>query len=117
LDCRYGPAQTTLPLWVSFILIDLLLDREVFVEIKSIANDELRQVRAALAQLYHYRFVYRREYSQPKLLAIFGTKPVHKREDLTVFLTACGIASAWKTERGAFDGTFEAKKVVPWLIA
>jgi hypothetical protein len=98
-------------------LIDLLLDRDVFVEIKSIANDELRQVRAALAQLYHYRFVYRREYPQPKLLAVFEAKPVHQGEDLTIFLSSCGIASAWKTEQGMFDGTAEARKAVPWLIA
>jgi hypothetical protein len=96
-------------------LIDLLIDSHVFIEIKSISRDELRQVRAALAQLYHYRFVYRRKHPNPDLLAIFGERPVHQGEDLTEFLTSCGIASAWQTDLRSFDGTAEAKRLVPWL--
>ena len=96
-------------------LVDLLLSGQIFVEIKSVLNDVLRQVRAALAQLYHYRFVYRGDYPTATLLAIFGERPIHRGEDLSEFLRSCGIASAWRTETGLFDGTPEAKKIVPWL--
>jgi hypothetical protein len=97
-------------------LVDLLLNGQIFVEIKSVLDDVLRQVRAALAQLYHYRFVYRHDYPSPILLAIFGEKPIHRGEDLSDFLTACGIASAWKSEVGSFEGTPEARTTLPWLM-
>jgi hypothetical protein len=97
-------------------LIDLLIESHVFIEVKSISRDELRQARAALAQLYHYRFVYRQEYPDPALLAVFGEKPVHNGEDLTSFLTSCGIASTWKTHEDSFDGTNAARELLPWLF-
>jgi len=97
-------------------LIDLLINGKTFIEIKSISGDELRQVRAALAQLYHYRFVYRRDYPQPDLLAVFEQKPIHKGEDLTEFLSSCGIASAWKIGTKSFEGTPEARAIAPWLV-
>ena len=52
--------------------IDLLVDGNIILEVKTIVGNPVRQVRAALAQLYHYRFAYRAEIVNAKLIAVFS---------------------------------------------
>ena len=98
------------------ILIDLVI-AGAFIEIKSIEEDAVRQARSALAQLYHYKFVYREQYGDPALLAIFGKEPIAEGNNLSIFLAHCRIASAWwNRSANLFDGTAEAKRIAPWLF-
>ena len=52
--------------------IDLLVDGDIILEVKTIVGNPVRQVRAAFAQLYHYRFAYRPEIANAKLIAVFS---------------------------------------------
>jgi hypothetical protein len=51
---------------------DVLCEGNIF-EMKTLANDEIAQVRAAVGQLYHYTFIHRnlRGYASPNLYAAF----------------------------------------------
>jgi hypothetical protein len=114
---RVIKAAKSLPLGKS-TLIDLVVGDDLFIEIKSLSEDVIRQVRGALAQLYHYRFVYRKQYKNPRLLAIFEAEPVANGEHLAGFLSECGIASAWwNAAKKTFDGTATAKRIASWLFA
>ncbi len=92
-------------------LLDLIVDRHV----KSLGDDPVNQVRAALAQLYHYRFVYRDQIPSAKLLAVFGFRPSHHGTDLVSFLDGCDIGVAW-IHGQAFEGTLAARQSAPWLF-
>lgn len=95
--------------------IDLLVDSKIMIEVKTIQDDTIRQSRAALAQLYHYRFEYRETLIQPTLAAIFNARPTHTGKDLSDFLESCGIAVAWKSNDG-FDGTESSRRSLPWIF-
>jgi hypothetical protein len=99
----------------SSLLVDLLVNERILIEIKSLEDDALIQVRAALAQLYHYRFVYRHDLRSPDMLAVFGKPPIVRGDDLSLFLDECDIGVAWATDRG-FDGTPRARAIAPWLF-
>jgi len=98
------------------VLLDLVVDRRLIIEIKSVMGDAVAQVRAALAQLYHYRFVYRETLPEAQLLAVFGSRPVDGTTDLAAFLESCRIGVAW-AEGAAFAGTPRALATAPWLFA
>lgn len=55
----------------------------------------MKQVRAALAQLYHYRFAYRNQIKGPKLLTVFSHRLDGPHDQLRMFLNDCGIGTAW----------------------
>jgi hypothetical protein len=95
--------------------VDLVVDRELIIEVKSLEDDVVAQARAALAQLYHYRFVYRDVLPAAKLLVIFGRRPVDASTDFVNFLESCAIAVAWATLKG-FEGTPSARAAAPWLF-
>ena len=95
--------------------IDLVVDRNIIVEIKSLEEDPVAQTRAALAQLYHYRFAYREELPQSRLLAVFGGRPADGRTDLVDFLESCGIGVA-RPHGSKFDGNQVARITAPWLF-
>jgi hypothetical protein len=99
----------------SSALLDLVVDRRVMIEIKSVMGDAVMQARAALAQLYHYRFVYREMLPEALLLAVFGSRPVDGTTDLAAFLESFGIGAAW-AEGSGFGGTPRARAVAPWLF-
>lgn len=91
--------------------IDLLVSRRFIVEAKSLRGDDVAQCRAALAQLYHYKFLYRARYSDPILVAVFDNRPTG---DLVTFLTSCGIQVLW-TDGTRFTGTRSSLEAVDWL--
>jgi hypothetical protein len=100
----------------SSILLDLVVDGRILIEVKSVMSDAVTQVRAALAQLYHYRFVYRKALPNPELLAVFGNRPLDGTTDLAEFLESCGVGTAW-VEGGAFYGRSRARTIAPWLFS
>lgn len=91
--------------------IDLVVSRKFIVEAKSINGDAVDQARAALAQLYHYRFTYRLRYLSPELVAVFDkTIP----DDLAQFLRDCNVR-VFNKSGDSFDSSDADHKVVPWL--
>jgi len=100
----------------SSILVDLIIGDDVFIEVKTLNGDAVRQARNALAQLYYYRFVYRKRFPSARLLAAFSRYPDQAGNDITQFLSECGIESVWAAD-GAFDGTMKARQIIPWLFA
>ncbi|MBV8581171.1 MAG: DUF3578 domain-containing protein [Candidatus Eremiobacteraeota bacterium] len=91
--------------------IDLLVDRRFIVEAKSLRGDDTAQSRAALAQLYYYKFIYRERYFNPELLAVFDAEPAG---NLAIFLLKCGIHVLWATESG-FTGPEQSRNAIRWL--
>ena len=79
-------------------------------------NDPVAQTRAALSQLYHYRFVYREDLSAPALLAVFGRRPAGLGGDLVRFLDECAIAVFAREDGDTFEGTALARTVAPLLF-
>jgi hypothetical protein len=80
---------------------DVLGDGCIF-EMKSVEHDRIEQVRAAIGQLYHYRFIHRHlpGYRRPQLYAVFDQSIA---EDLADYLAEIGIGTIW------YDGhTFRA---------
>ncbi|MBV8423980.1 MAG: hypothetical protein JO349_02220 [Candidatus Eremiobacteraeota bacterium] len=77
-------------------------------------TDLIHQLRAAIAQLYHYRFIHRRSPGfehNAKLYAVFdATVP----EDLLEFLREINIGAIWRTDE-QFHGDDETTKELPWL--
>jgi len=96
-------------------LVDLVVDRHLIIEVKSLEDDVVAQSRTALAQLYHYRFVYRNILPTARLLVIFGRRPVNASTDFVTFLESCAIAVTWADADG-FDGTPVARAAAPWLF-
>ena len=91
--------------------IDLIVDDKFLIEAKSLRGDDRAQVRAALAQLYDYRFLYRSTFESPILVAIFDAMP---SGDLGPFLYECGIHVLWKTPVG-FSGLPDSLDAVEWM--
>jgi hypothetical protein len=75
--------------------VDLLLDKNVVIEVKTISAKPVNQVRAALAQLYHYRFAYRQALPNAKLVAVFSRNLDDSNSGLREFLNDCGVGTAW----------------------
>jgi hypothetical protein len=97
--------------------IDLWVDDDVIIEVKSLANDDVKQARAALAQLLHYRHLYRDELPpNPKLVAVFSRRPVGTKNELMEYLTSNGIVAVWPAGEG-FTGSSDAASELPWLIS
>lgn len=94
-------------------LVDLFVDGRLMIEVKSINGDHSRQVRAALAQLYHYRFLYRDKYKETELMAVFGAA---LSDELRDFLADCNIACCWLNPEGNVVGSARARSLAPWLV-
>jgi hypothetical protein len=77
--------------------IDLVVNGHLIIEVKSLLADDVTQVRAAIGQLYYYKFVYRQRYPNAALMAAFSRKPrSHQSDtDLLDFLRECGIVPCW----------------------
>ena len=92
--------------------IDLVVGRKLIIEAKSVDEDAVAQVRAALGQLYYYRFHYRNKYPKATLVAAFN-----RRIDYTLraFLQSCGIVPVWQ-HYGRFESDRPVPKQLSWLI-
>lgn len=78
-------------------------------------SDLIRQVRGAIAQLYHYRFIHRKSSGferNVKLYAVFNA-PVP--QDLVSFLREINICVVWYTD-GRFQGDPATLEELPWLV-
>jgi hypothetical protein len=75
--------------------IDLLVDGRIIIELKTVLQNPVKQVRAALDQLYYYRFAYRNQIKAPKLVAVFSARFRSRMRNLPSFLNDCGIGTAW----------------------
>jgi hypothetical protein len=96
--------------------IDLLIDQRVIVEVKTIDENPTKQVRAALAQLFHYRFAYRNQLKSPRLVAVFSRPLDGKFEVLQTFLNECGIGTAWPDASGEFWGDALSQESCPMVF-
>jgi hypothetical protein len=91
-----------------------LMDPGVIFEMKSISNDEMDQVRAAIGQLYYYRFIHRSwpGYEHPKLYAVFD-KAI--QPELAAYLNEIGIGTIWR-ELGAFNAAQNVRRDLAWIF-
>jgi hypothetical protein len=84
-------------------------------EMKSARDDIVRQVRRAIAQLYHYRFLHRRINGFEHGVHLYGVYNSTIPMDLVTFLREIGIGTIWLV-----DGTFNADNATrtepPWLF-
>jgi hypothetical protein len=93
---------------------DALADGCIF-EMKSLEDDEIAQVRAAVGQLYHYLFLHRavQGYGDAHLCAVFD-KPIDA-ELCTFINTRTRIGVIWLKGSG-FDGTDDMRRRCPWIF-
>lgn len=97
--------------------IDLWVGDDVIVEVKSLKNGDVKQARAALAQLLHYRHFYRDELiKEPILVAGFSRRPLGTKDELVDLLTANGVFAIWPCE-GGFTGSPGTAALLPWLCS
>ena len=84
-------------------------------EMKTLSNDEIPQVRAALGQLYHYMFIHRNVngYEDPSLYAVFDRKI---DDELQAFIVnRANVGVIW-LRNGEFDADHGTKRAFPWLF-
>jgi hypothetical protein len=94
---------------------DLWIGHDVLIEVKTLLTDDVTQTRAALAQLLHYRHIYRNELpDNAVLVAVFSRRPAGPQDDLVAFLLHNGIVAAWP-EHGQFVGSTGSALRIPWL--
>lgn len=79
-------------------------------------SDLIAQLRAAIAQLYHYRFIHRISPGFEHDVKLFAVFDAVLPPDLTAFLREIGIGTIWFTD-GRFQGEAEALEQLPWLSA
>jgi hypothetical protein len=87
--------------------IDLLIDGHILVEVKTLEDDDLKQIRGAVSQLLYYKFVYEQEFFNPVLVAVFSRRPALPVGDAVTFLRQCGIEALWHHE-GKLEGARSA---------
>jgi transposase-like protein/DNA-binding Lrp family transcriptional regulator len=84
--------------------IDLLVARKILIEVKTLEDDDVDQVRAALGQLLYYRFAYRSHINDPILIAAFSHRPYLPIGDAIEFLGESGVHAVWLSD-GQLLGT------------
>jgi hypothetical protein len=92
---------------------DVLVPGCIF-EMKSISGDEVDQVRAAIGQLYHYRFLHRTwvGYEHSRLYAVFDA-PIEG--GLADYLAEIAIGVIWARGEG-FEASARVRGELPWLF-
>jgi hypothetical protein len=92
---------------------DVLIPGNIF-EMKSVSNDEVDQVRAAIGQLYHYRFLHRSwsGYEHSRLYAVFDA-PIDG--DLVNYLDEIAIGVIW-TRGENFEASPRVRSELAWLF-
>lgn len=96
--------------------IDVIVNSRFLVEVKSTKDNELRQMRSAVAQLLFYRFLYRDRYHEPVLIAAFSQPPSPSASSIVEFIEYVGIAVVWRDGK-RFSGTAYAREVAAWLFS
>lgn len=77
-------------------------------------TDLVRQIRAAIAQLYHYRFIHRKSPGFEHNVGLYVVVDAEVPEDLASFLREISIGTVWYVD-GAFHGDLESLERLPWL--
>jgi hypothetical protein len=77
--------------------------------------DLVRQIRAAIAQLYHYRFIHRKSPGFEHNVKLYGVFDAHVPQDLTSFLREINIGVIVYTG-GRFQGDPVTLKELPELV-
>lgn len=95
---------------------DMLCDGNIF-EMKSVEGDAVRQVRAAIGQLYHYMFIHRNVpgYEEPGLYAVFDKEIDGSFVEYLTSKVRIGVI--WLNPDGSFDADSETRAKLPWLSA
>jgi hypothetical protein len=93
---------------------DVLCEGAIF-EMKTLDDDEIAQVRAAIGQLYHYLFIHRDlpEFRDAKLYAVFD-KPIGT--ELEAFLKAQARISVIIFDGKIFRSDDATRRRFPWLF-
>lgn len=93
---------------------DALCDGDIF-EMKSLDDDEIVQVRAAIGQLYHYMFIHRdlEGYDSPNLYAVFDKEI---EADLRSFVVQKARIGVIWLEKDSFSADEATKQALPWLF-
>lgn len=93
---------------------DALCDGNIF-EIKTIETDAVAQVRAAVGQLYHYKFIHRNldGFEHARLFAVFDADI---SPSLKIFLRDEARIGAIFFIGGKIEGDHSLKKDLPWLF-
>lgn len=101
---------------------DALIRSEGFgaiFEIKTVKRgsrtDLIHQLRAAIAQLYHYRFIHRTLHGFEHNVKLYAVFDVPVPEDLSSFLSEINISAIWFTN-DTFHGDAAARSQLPWLF-
>lgn len=88
--------------------VDLIVDSDVAVEVKP--SGSATNVTKGISQVDHYM----RTANLPKGLVLFGTAP---SAETMPHDDPASIGLAWRTARGEFGGTDNAKHIAPWLFS
>jgi hypothetical protein len=94
---------------------DALCGGDIF-EMKTISGDMVKQVRAAIGQLYHYMFIHRNVpgYGLPRLYAVFDKEIA---SDLVQHLVERARIGVIWTIGNQFDADPETRARLPWLFS
>lgn len=84
-------------------------------EMKSVEDDLTRQVRGAIAQLYHYRFLHRKTEGFEHHARLYGVFDIVVPQEMVSFLREINIGSIWYTDRD-FYGDPLSREELPWLF-
>lgn len=77
-------------------------------------TDLIHQLRAAIAQLYHYRFIHRRSPGFEHSVRLYAVFDATVPEDLVGFLHEINIGAIWYVD-GRFHGNPDTVEQLPWL--
>lgn len=100
--------------YADLVILPSASENATLIEVKSLESDDVKQTRAALAQLYFYKFIHAELYPHTQLAAVFSRRPVHSTHSLIEFLEECGIAVAW-LEGDQFIGGSGRFSAVSWM--
>ena len=86
----------------------------VIIEVKSLEGDDADQARAALGQLFLYRFLHEQNYGKAGLIAAFTARPSYKGKDLVDFFAESGVGVIWRDETASLKASKLAAELLPW---
>jgi hypothetical protein len=84
-------------------------------EMKSVEDDLIRQIRGAIAQLYHYRFLHRKTAGFEHDVRLYGMFGVVVPQEMVSFLREINIGSIWCID-GEIHGDPASREELPWLF-